>query len=78
MVLCDPKGDLIKDAEGICWGEILHSPSYQGGEFDSLLWVREAQCTYGEFTHEQLTKLGSRGKAARAIAPSLRRAFGLD
>jgi len=78
MVLCDPKGNLIKDAEGICWGELLHSPAYQGGEFESLLWVREAQCTYGEFNEEQLLKLGSRGKAARAIAPYLRDAFKLN
>ena len=78
MVLCDPKGNLIKDAEGICWGELLHSPAYQGGEFESLLWVRETQCTYGEFNQEQLLRLGSRGKAARAIAPSLRNAFKLD
>lgn len=78
MVLCDPKGDLIKDSEGICWGELLYSPAYPGGEFESLLWVREAQCTYGEFNQEQLSRLGSRGKAARSIAPYLRNAFGLD
>jgi len=78
MVLCDPNGDPIKNAEGICWGELLHSPAYEGGEFESLLWVREAQCTYGEFTQEQLSKLGSRGKAARIIAPALRNALGLD
>ncbi len=77
MVLCNPLGELIKDAEGICWGEILHSPAYKGGEFESLLWVREAKCTYGEFNQEQLSRLGSRGKAARAIAPSLRDALGL-
>ncbi len=78
MVLCNPKGDLIKDAEGICWGELLRTPAYKGGEFESLLWVKEAQCTYGEFTQEQLSKLGSRGKAARAIAPFLRESFGLN
>ena len=78
MVLCDPEGNSIKNAEGICWGEILKAPVYQGGEFESLLWVRESQCTYGEFTQEQLSKLGSRGKAARAIAPFLRESFGLN
>ena len=78
MVLCDPNGTLIKEAEGICWGKLLFSTVYKGGEFESLLWVREAQCTYGEFTQEQLSKLGSRGKAARAIAPFLRESFGLN
>ena len=78
MTLCDPEGHVLKNAEGICWGEILKSPAYQGGEFESLFWVREAQCTYGELTQEQLSKLGSRGKAARALAPCLLKAFELD
>ena len=71
MVFCNTEGELIKEAEGICWGEILKKPAYPGGEFESLLWVREANCTYGELNHEQLSRLGSRGKAARALAPYL-------
>ena len=78
MTLCDPEGHPIKHAEGICWGEMLKAPAYQGGEFESLFWVKEAQCTYGELTQEQLSKLGSRGKAARAIAPYLLKTFQLD
>ncbi len=77
IVLCDPKGNHVKDSEGICWGEILKTPAYPNGEFESLFWVKEAQCTYGELNQEQLTRLGSRGKAARALAPYLRREFGL-
>ena len=72
MVLCDPNGQLVKDSEGICWGEILKAPAYKDGEFESLLWIREAQCTYGELNTEQLAKIGSRGKAARGLAPTLR------
>ncbi len=77
MVLCDPEGDLLKTGEGTCWGELLRAPAYSGGEFESLLWVREAHCTYGELNMEQLSKLGSRGKAAREIAPQLRQIIGL-
>ena len=77
MVLCDPNGNPIKNAEGICWGELLKAPAYVGGEFESLFWVKEAQCTYGELTQEQLFKLGSRGKAAREIAPYLLKELGL-
>ncbi len=77
MVLCDPKGSHIYDAEGTCWGEILRKPSYPQGEFESLFWVREANCTYGELSQEQLTRLGSRGKAARALAPYLLKELGL-
>ena len=73
MVLCDPSGTCRAAAEGICWGELLSAPAYPGGEFESLLWVREARCTYGELNPAQLSRLGSRGKAARALAPQLRR-----
>ena len=78
MVLCDQNGDLIAQAEGICWGEILKSPAYEGGEFESLLWIKEAQCTYGELNQQQIAKLGSRAKAARIIAPYLRKSFGIN
>ena len=73
MVLSDPSGTCRAAAEGICWGELLNAPAYPGGGFESLLWVREARCTYGELNPAQLSRLGSRGKAARALAPQLRR-----
>ena len=78
MVLCDPEGNLVKDATGICWGEILKEPKYPNGEFESIFWVKEANCVYGELNHSQLSKLGSRGKAAKNIAPFLKREFGID
>ncbi len=78
MVLCDGEGKLLKEAEGICWGEILSKPAYSGGEFESLFWVKEANCTYGELTQQQLSKIGSRGKAARALAPFLRNYLGIS
>ena len=72
MVLSDPEGHCVASAEGVCWGELLKAPAYPGGSYESLLWVREAGCTYGEFNDAQLIRLGSRGKAARALAPDLR------
>ncbi len=77
MVLCDPAGNFIKEAEGICWGELLKEPAYAGGEFDSLFWIRETKCTYGELNQEQLSRFGSRGKAARSLAPCLRERLGI-
>ena len=53
------------------------APAYPGGGFESLLWVREARCTYGELNPAQLSRLGSRGKAARALAPQLRELLNL-
>ena len=75
MVLCNPHGELVKDSTGICWGEILKKPAFPNGEFESIFWVREAKCSYGELSNMQLTKLGSRGKAAREIAPYLLKAL---
>ena len=78
MVLCDPEGNLVKDTTGICWGEILKEPKYPKGEFESIFWVKEANCVYGELSHSQLSKLGSRGKAAKKIAPFLKKEFGIN
>ena len=78
MVLCDPNGKLVKEATGISWGEILKEPKYPNGEFDSIFWIREANCVYGELSQSQLTKLGSRGKAARELSPFLKEALQLS
>ena len=78
MVISDPSGSCVAAAEGICWGELLTAPAYPGGCYESLLWVREARCTYGELNHAQLIRLGSRGKAARALAPQLRELLHLN
>ena len=77
MVLCSPDGASIESSEGICWGELLRSAAYPGGGLESLLWIRETRCSYGEMTAAQLSRLGSRGKAAREIAPRLRQQLGV-
>ena len=78
MVLCDPSGNLVKDTTGICWGEILKTPKYPNGEFQSIFWVKEANCVYGELSQSQLSKLGSRGKAAKIMSPYLKKEIGLN
>jgi len=78
MVLCNPEGKFIKEAIGICWGEILKSPKYKNGEFESIFWVKETNCVYGELSQSQLSKIGSRGKAARALSPYLKKEMKLN
>ena len=78
MVLCDPNGKLIRETTGICWGEILKEPKYPNGEFESIFWVKEANSVYGQLSQSQLSKLGSRGKAARELAPFLKSELGLN
>ncbi|EAU73308.1 non-canonical purine NTP pyrophosphatase [Synechococcus sp. RS9916] len=78
MVLCNPEGVCVEEAEGVCWGELLTVPAYPGAGIESLFWVREARCSYGQLNDSQLARLGSRGKAARALAPRLRQRLKLD
>lgn len=77
MVLADPGGHSILEAQGICRGEILTEPRGHGGGYDPIFWVREAGMTYAQMGQHLKDRLGSRGKAARALAGDLRRLLGL-
>jgi inosine/xanthosine triphosphate pyrophosphatase family protein len=77
MVLADPTGQVVLEAEGICRGEILTTPEGHGGGYDPIFWVREAGMTYAQMGQHLKDKLGSRGKAARALAPGLKQLLGL-
>lgn len=78
MALADPNGVIQAESQGICRGEILLTPSGQGSGYDPIFWVREAGASYAHLTAHQRLKLGSRGKAARSMAPQLRIALGID
>ena len=78
MVLCDPNGKLVKEATGVCWGEILKKPLYPNGEFESIFWIKEANSVYGQLSQSQLSKLGSRGKAARELSPFLKKELNIN
>lgn len=78
MVLADPGGEAVLEAQGICRGEILTAPDGRGGGYDPIFWVREAAMTYARMPGHLKDKLGSRGKAARALAPGLRQRLGLE
>ena len=78
MALADPQGQTRLEGWGICHGTILSQPRGQGGGYDPIFWVREAGCTYAEMTPHLKARLGSRGKAAREMAPGLRQLLGLD
>jgi XTP/dITP diphosphohydrolase len=78
MALADPRGQVVAESHGICRGLILPAPDGPGGGFDTIFWVREAGCSYARMGDHLKARLGSRGKAARAMAPSLRRCLGLE
>ncbi|NDC34554.1 MAG: RdgB/HAM1 family non-canonical purine NTP pyrophosphatase [Synechococcaceae bacterium WB9_2_112] len=77
MALAGPDGITVLESQGICRGEILHSPQGCGGGYDPIFWVREAGCSYAELSEHLRLKLGSRGKAARQMAAELRELLGL-
>lgn len=77
MALADPSGVIQAESQGICRGEILARPSGAGSGYDPIFWVREAGSSYADLTENQRLRLGSRGKAARAMAPQLRQALQL-
>ena len=78
MALADPRGTIVVEAQGICRGEILTAAAGQGGGYDPIFWVREAGMTYAQMGQHLKDKLGSRGKAARALAPALKQRLGLS
>lgn len=78
MALADPSGTTVLESEGECRGRILHAPDGHGPGYDSIFYVREAGCSYARMGSHLKAKLGSRGKAARQLAPGLKRLLGLD
>jgi non-canonical purine NTP pyrophosphatase (RdgB/HAM1 family) len=78
MALADPSGTTRAEAEGICRGQILRAPQGHGPGYDSLFYVREAGCSYALMGPHLKAKLGSRGKAARVLAPKLLRLLELS
>jgi len=78
MALADPQGITRLEGCGICHGTILRDPQGNGGGYDPIFWVREAGCSYAKMPPHLKSKLGSRGKAARELAPGLRQLLGLE
>nr|AUG32869.1 Ham1 protein-like protein [Paulinella longichromatophora] len=77
MSLASPKGETAIESQGICRGEILETPSGIGPGYDSVFWVKEVGTTYAYMPQHIKSKLGSRGKATRAIAQSLKRCLNI-
>jgi XTP/dITP diphosphohydrolase len=77
MALADPSGQVVAESRGICRGLILRTPEGPGSGYDTIFWVREAGCSHARMGEHLRARLGSRGKAARAMAPCLRRCLGL-
>jgi len=78
MALADPSGTTVLESQGICRGLILREADGHGPGYDPIFYVREAGASYAQMGDHRRRRLGSRGKAAAALAPGLRRLLGLD
>lgn len=72
MALADPSGQTVLESCGICHGMILRQPDGQGAGYDPIFHVREAGSSYARMGEHLKLRLGSRGKAARQLAPGLK------
>ncbi len=78
MALANPEGIIVAQSEGICRGLVLRSPQGHGPGYDPIFYVREAGASYAQLNAHQKSRFGSRGRAARAMAPQLRACLGLE
>ncbi|HBE18852.1 MAG TPA: non-canonical purine NTP pyrophosphatase, RdgB/HAM1 family [Cyanobacteria bacterium UBA11149] len=64
IAVANPHGAIVLQVEGICKGEILHSPRGTGGfGYDPIFYVPEAGLTFAEMTPETKRCYSHRGKA---------------
>ena len=77
MALADPSGRTRLESQGICQGVILTAPDGSGAGYDPIFHVREAGSSYARMGEHLRLRLGSRGKAARELAPGFRALLGL-
>lgn len=78
MALADPSGTTVLESEGVCHGLVLPEPDGSGAGYDPIFHVREAGTSYARMGQHLRSRLGSRGKAARQLAPGLRRLLALE
>ena len=74
IAIADPDGKIILETEGICPGEILYSPSGNGGfGYDPIFYVPSQQQTFAEMSPETKAKISHRGVAFAQLMPQLKK-----
>ncbi|MEH2302816.1 RdgB/HAM1 family non-canonical purine NTP pyrophosphatase [Nostoc sp.] len=72
IAIARPDGAIVLQSEGICRGEILHTPRGDDGfGYDPIFYVQELQLTFAEMTRELKGSISHRGKAFAALLPQL-------
>ncbi|MEH2444752.1 MAG: RdgB/HAM1 family non-canonical purine NTP pyrophosphatase [Nostoc sp.] len=72
VAIARPDGAIVLQSEGICRGEIIHTPRGNDGfGYDPIFYVQELQLTFAEMTRELKGSISHRGKAFAALLPQL-------
>ncbi|QLE55027.1 RdgB/HAM1 family non-canonical purine NTP pyrophosphatase [Nostoc sp. TCL26-01] len=72
VAIASPDGAIVLQAEGICHGEILHTPIGDGGfGYDPIFYVPEKQLTFAQMTPDLKKSVSHRGKAFAALLPQI-------
>ena len=73
IAIARPDGSIGFQTEGICPGEILHSPQGSGGfGYDPIFYVPSQQQTFAEMLPEVKNKISHRGRSFAELLPQLR------
>lgn len=74
VAIARPDGAIALQAEGICRGEILHTPRGTGGfGYDPIFYVPSQQMTFAEMPPESKREISHRGQAFKALLPQLKK-----
>ncbi|MEG3919310.1 RdgB/HAM1 family non-canonical purine NTP pyrophosphatase [Microcoleus sp. T3_A4] len=72
IAIARPDGTIALQLEGICRGEILHTPRGKGGfGYDPIFYVPAQQQTFAEMTADIKRSHSHRGRAFHALIPQL-------
>jgi len=72
VAIASPDGVIVLQAEGICRGEILHTPRGAGGfGYDPIFYVPAYKMTFAEMTPELKREISHRGQAFQTLLPQL-------
>jgi XTP/dITP diphosphohydrolase len=72
IAIARPDGTIALQVEGICRGEILHTPRGTGGfGYDPIFYVPAQQQTFAEMTSDVKRSHSHRGRAFQALVPQM-------
>ncbi len=72
IVLADPDGTVLAQAEGVCEGQIATALRGDGGfGYDPIFYLPEREATMAELPPEVKKQISHRGRAVRNIVPAI-------